>query len=83
MRRDSLNSKIERRSRAAKFLWECRECHTVGLRPEMLETPVGKRLTRWGSYYGVTLEEIQSYSELSLNEQGLCEVCAEQLGASH
>jgi hypothetical protein len=67
MRRDSLDTKIERAPFQAKLLNECRSCHSIGIKPGVLDTQLGD--------YGVRDMLPRRYNVLSLNEAGLCSVC--------
>ena len=68
MKRDSLATLIERKPFFAKVLQECRDCHSVGLKPGLLDTGLGD--------YGLRELLRKSYSELTLNGNGICPVCA-------
>lgn len=67
MKRDSLSAKIPSSPFQAKLLHECWACHSVGLKPGVLETHLGD--------YGVRDVLSRRYEVLALTERGLCGTC--------
>jgi len=58
-------------SRLPQLFHECRNCHEIGLKPDILATKHGD--------YGMR-NVYKDEKELRLNTSGLCEVCAKQVG---
>ncbi len=68
MLRDSLGSKLKQSPVHAKLLHECRDGHTAGIKPGVLETHLGD--------YGMRDYLRQRYDVLDLSVEGLCPACS-------
>ena len=75
MRRDSLEAKLTNRPFYVKLLHECWACHTVGLKPGVLETYLGD--------YGMRDFLGSQYPVLNLSAEGLCSACEKSQPVSH
>lgn len=73
MKRDSLSTKIQSSPFQAKLLHECWACHSVGIKPGVLDTQLGD--------YGVRDMLSRRYEVLALTERGLCDACETNIPA--
>jgi hypothetical protein len=67
MKRDSLDTRVDRAPFFAKVLHECWACHARGIKPGVLDTHLGD--------YGVRQTVSREYQVLALSERGLCPGC--------
>jgi len=67
MKRDSVSTKIGSTPFYAKVLHECWSCHSVGIKPSVLDTHLGD--------YGLRQTLSRKYEVLPLSGRGLCSSC--------